>query len=92
MKLLAALFQKLFGGFAKRVLVGAGLGLASGAIALAVANYYISKIVAQAGALGQMAAILHLAGMDKAISIIIGAVIVRATIQSTKLSLTKAAK
>lgn len=92
MKLLFTLLQKLFGSMGKRVLVGAGLGLASGAIVLTVVNYYVGKITAQAGALGSMAGILHLAGMDKAISIIIGAVVVRATLQSTKLSLIKAGK
>lgn len=92
MKLLAALLQKLFGGALNRILVGAGLGLASGAIVLNVINFYIGKITSQAGALGSMAGILHLAGVDVAISIIIGAVVVRATISATKLSLIKAGK
>ncbi len=39
-----------------------------------------------------MAAILHLSGMDVAVSIVIGAVVVRATIGATKMSLTRAAK
>ena len=91
-KLLAAAITGTFGGLGKRVLVGMGLGLASGAIVLMVINYYINKIVASASRLGDMAAILHLAGMDVAVSIVIGAVIVRATIGATKLSLSKAAK
>ena len=91
-KLLSAAIMGTFGGLGKRVLVGMGLGLASGAIVLTVINYYINKIVASAGRLGDMAAILHLAGMDVAVSIVIGAVIVRATIGATKLSLSKAAK
>lgn len=90
--LLAKAVQGTFGGFGKRVLVGMGLGLASGAIVLTVINYYINKIVSSASRLGDMAAILHLAGMDVAISIVIGAVIVRATIGATKLSLSKGAK
>lgn len=89
---LAKLFQYLFGGMGKRVLVGMGLGIASGAISLVVINYYINKIVSSAGALGDMAAILHIGGMDTAISIVIGAVVVRASLGATKLSLTKAAK
>ncbi|MGP5437727.1 DUF2523 family protein [Psychrobacter alimentarius] len=91
-KLLSGAIVGTFGGLGKRVLVGMGLGLASGAIVLTVINYYVNKIVVSAGALGDMAAILHLAGMDVAISIVIGAVIVRATIGATKLSLSKAAK
>lgn len=91
-KLLAGAITGTFGGLGKRVLVGMGLGLASGAIVLMVINYYINKIVASASRLGDMAAILHLAGMDVAVSIVIGAVIVRATIGATKLSLSKAAK
>lgn len=90
--LLAKAVQGTFGGLGKRVLVGMGLGLASGAIVLTVINYYINKIVVSAGRLGDMAAILHLAGMDVAVSIVIGAVIVRATIGATKISLSKAAK
>ncbi len=92
MKLLATLLQKLFGGMGKRVLVGAGLGLASGAIVLNVVNFYIGKITSQAGALGAMAGILHLAGVDTAISIVIGACVVRASISATKLSLIKAGR
>lgn len=90
--LLAKAIQGTFGGLGKRVLVGMGLGLASGAVVLTVINYYINKIVMSASRLGDMAAILHLGGMDVAVSIIIGAVIVRATIGATKVSLTKAAK
>lgn len=89
---LTKVLQGLFGGMGKRVLVGMGLGFASGAISLAVINYYINKIVSSAGALGDMAAILHLGGMSTALSIIIGAVVVRASLGATKLSLTKLTK
>lgn len=92
MNSLASLLQKLIKGFGKNMLIGAGLGLASSAIVLTVVNHYINKIIASAGALGQMAAILHLGGMDIAISIVIGAVVVRATLVSTKLSLVKSQK
>lgn len=86
---LTKVLQGVFAGAGSTLLVGAGLGLATGAIVLTVINYYIGKITASAGALGDMAAILHLGGMDAAISIIIGAVVVRATLSATKLSLTK---
>lgn len=91
-KLLYALLEKLTAGLAKRVLVGAGLGVATGMITLTVINYYIGKIQAQAGALGDMAAILHLGGLDTAISIIIGACVVRASLVSAKLSIVRAGK
>ena len=49
-----------------------------------------SKIQQQAGLLGDMAGIAHLGGLDKAISILIGAVIIRATILASQAFLTKA--
>lgn len=88
----AVVMRGLFGGMGKRILLGMGLGLVSGGITLVVINYYINKIVASAGAMGDMAAILHIGGMDTAISIVIGAIVVRATMGATKLSLSKAAK
>lgn len=91
-KVLFALFEKLTAGLAKRVLVGAGLGLASGVITLTVINFYIAKIQAQSGTLGDMAAILHIGGLDTAISIIIGACVVRASLMAAKLSIIKAGK
>lgn len=92
MPIIAGIISFFLAGFGKRVLLGMGLGLLSGALVLIVINYYINRIVNSAGALGDMAAILHIGGMDTAISIIIGAVVVRATLGATKLSLSKAAK
>lgn len=86
---LTKVLQGITGGAAGGLLAGAGLGLASGLIVLTVINYYINKIVQSAGALGDMAALLHIGGMDTAISIVIGAVVVRATLSATKLSLTR---
>lgn len=84
---LAKLLQSLFKGLGSTVLTSLGIGFLSGSIALVVINYYIGKIVAQAGFLGDMAAILHLGGMDTAISIVIGACVVRASLAASKLSL-----
>lgn len=89
-KFLTLLFGGLAGSIIKKVLVGAGLGVATGAILLTVINFYIGKIQQQAGLIGDMAGIAHLAGLDVAISIIIGAVVVRATLQATKVFVTKA--
>ncbi|OBX51696.1 DUF2523 family protein [Moraxella nonliquefaciens] len=84
---LARLLQGLFTGFGATVLTSLGIGFMSGAIALIVLNYYIGKIVSQAGFLGDMAAILQLGGFDTAISIVIGATVVRASLAASKLSL-----
>ena len=89
---LSTLFKGLIAGGFGSVLAGAGLGLASGALVLTVINYYINQISSSAGALGDMAAILHIGGMDTAISIVIGAVVVRAFLGATKLSLVKGKK
>lgn len=92
LRALYLLLTSLISGLGRRVLIGAGLGLASGAITLQVINYYIGQIQAQAGLLGAMASILHIGGLDKAISIIIGACVIRASLSAVKLSLVKASK
>jgi len=81
----------LSGGF-KTILVGAGLGLATSQFVLALTNRYISSALnGVSGIGGSMVAFLGLSGADVAISIIIGAVVARATINSLKISLVKAA-
>lgn len=90
LKSLYAMLVGLFAGMGKKILVGLGVGLASGLITLQVINYYIDQIQQQAGMLGAMASILHLGGLDKAISVIIGACVIRATLSAVKLSLVKA--
>lgn len=89
-KLLTLILGDFAGSALKKLLVGAGLGIITGAIVLTVLNYYIGKIQQQAGFLGDMAGIAHLGGLDTAISVIIGAVVVRATLGATKLSIVKA--
>ena len=89
-KLLTLILGDFAGSALKKLLVGAGLGIVTGAIVLTVLNYYIGKIQQQAGFLGDMAGIAHLGGLDTAISVIIGAVVVRATLGATKLSIVKA--
>ncbi len=82
----------LFGKLGKQILVSLGLGIATGGTTLAVINYYIDKIIAQANTLGDMASILSLGGLDTAISIIIGAVVTRATLSASKISIQKMGK
>lgn len=56
-----------------QVLAGAGLGLATTTAFNAFLNYYKNKAIYELGQLGEVAGLLGLAGLDKAISIIIGA-------------------
>lgn len=89
-KILSLVLANFAGSAIKKLLLGAGLGIATGAIVLTVLNFYIGKVQQQAGLLGDMAGIAHLGGLDVALSIIIGAVVVRATLQATKIFVTKA--
>lgn len=65
----------------KRVLVGAGVGLVTGAVMLVVFNYYVTMLVNEFQAIdSSYVGLLGLMGVDKAVSIIIGAYAVRLTI------------
>ena len=91
---LVGLFSKLFSGFSKTglktMLLGAGIGLASAGISLVVINYFISKIVEVSGDIGYgVVGIFGLAGLDKAMSIIIGAYVLKALLSKGKLSFKK---
>lgn len=89
-KLLTAILGGFAGSLVKKLLVGAGLGVATGAIVLTVVNYYVRKVQQQAGLIGDMAGIAHIAGLDVAMSIIIGSIVVRASLQSMKVFIVKA--
>ena len=56
-----------------QILAGAGIGLASMTAFTAFADYYKSQAIQQFGELGLVSGLLGLAGLDKAISIVIGA-------------------
>lgn len=75
----------------RKVLLSAGLGLASGAFFTILINLYIDKAV---NSLGQIPAsilgLLGLFGFDKALSIIIGALVMRASINAMQISFRKA--
>ncbi|OPH38123.1 DUF2523 family protein [Moraxella equi] len=94
--LLKKLLDLVLQGSLKNVLLGAGLGVASSAISFAVINYYIGKLVnylSNFGTAGQFGnaviALFGIAGLDVAFSIIIGAYVVKFTIKSTRLFITK---
>ncbi len=94
---LIGLFSKLFNGLSKtgikKLLLGAGIGLASAGVSLIVINYFISKIVEVSGSIGYgVVGIFGLAGIDKALSIIIGAHVLKVMLSQGKLSFKKLAK
>ncbi|WP_201617449.1 DUF2523 family protein [Psychrobacter urativorans] len=91
---LIGLFSKLFSGFSKTglktVLLGAGIGLASAGVSLVVINYFVSKIVDVSGDIGYgVIGIFGIAGMDKAMSIIIGSYVLKAMLSKGSLSFRK---
>lgn len=91
---LVGLFGKLLNGFSKNglkaMMLGAGIGLASAGVSLIVINYFISKITEMTGSIGYgVAGLFGLAGLDKAMSIIIGAYVLKAMLQQGTLSFRK---
>jgi|TARA_R110000751_G_scaffold84711_1_gene169302 hypothetical protein len=56
-----------------QILTGAGLGLVSTAVLTTFIDYYKSQAIANLGQLGLVSGILGLSGLDKALSIVIGA-------------------
>jgi hypothetical protein len=73
---------------AKNMLTGAGLGLATAGFILTVLNHYIDSFAQSMNGL-QIVGLLAISGVDVAMSVIIGALVTRATIQSQSISLTK---
>lgn len=91
---LIGLFSKLLSGFSKNglkaILLGAGIGLASAGVSLVIINYFIAKIVEMSGDIGYgVVGFLGLAGFDKAMSIIIGAYVLKVVIAQGALSFRK---
>lgn len=87
---LISLFKGLQKGWLKDVLTGAGLTLGTSAVVLTALNTAISKVRDDVGQMSaELLALMHLSGIDVAMSIIIGAIVTRHTLQSTKLTLKK---
>lgn len=72
-KLLSALLKNNNGVWISQILTGAGLGLASFAGLNMFINYYQGKLIASMSNMGQVTGLLGIAGVDDAISMIIGA-------------------
>lgn len=89
--ILFGLTSWLLSNFAKQVLLGAGLTLVSGAVINIVLTTYINKAIAASSQIDSTyLGLLSISGLDHAISIIIGALIARATLLAANLSFKKA--
>lgn len=81
----------LLSNFAKKVLLGAGVTIVSGAVINIVLTTYINKAIAASSQIDSTyLGLLSISGLDHAISIIIGALIARATLLAANLSFKKA--
>lgn len=88
--LLFGLTSWLLSNFAKKVLLGAGVTLITGAVINAILTAYINKALNATGQIDQTyLGLLSISGLDHAISIIIGALIARATLLAANISFTK---
>ena len=88
--LLIAVFTFITGDLIKKLLLGAGIGLASGAIFKAVLNVFIDKMITSLGGVGSsFLQLCGLFGLDKCLSIIVGALAMRAAIMAMQLSFSK---
>ncbi len=84
------LFTVLLSSAFSRVLLGAGLGLISGAGILTLLNYFIGQATSNlTSGSGVILGFLHLIGLDTFLSITLGALVTKATIQSAELTLKK---
>lgn len=89
--ILFGLTSWLLSNFAKKVLLGAGVTLVSGAVINIVLTTYINKAIAASSQIDSTyLGLLSISGLDHAISIIIGALIARATLLAANLSFKKA--
>lgn len=70
---LATLFKNLSDSWLGQVLLGAGLGLATVVGLSTFSDYYKRQALSAFGELGSVTGLLGLAGVDKAISVVVGA-------------------
>lgn len=84
--LLKRLLDSFADGFLNRLLKGAGISLLSGTLILTVINHLIAKFLSDFFVVGDLAALVGVGGLDQCISIVISAVIARATISSSSMS------
>lgn len=89
-KIIFTIGTYLLGSALKRILVGAGLGLVSSQVILSITNTYIGKAITNLNfSAGPALQFLGLSGADVALSVLIGALIARATLEASKIGLKK---
>lgn len=89
--ILFGLTSWLLSNFAKKVLIGAGVTIVSGAVINIILTTYINKAISATNQIDSTyLGLLSISGLDHAISIIIGALIARATLLAANLSFKKA--
>lgn len=87
---LISLFKGLQKGWLRDVLTGADLTLGTSAIALTALDTAVSKLKNDLNSIsGSLLNLMALAGIDVAMSIILGAVVARHTLQAGKLTVQK---
>lgn len=80
-------------GFLKNVLTGAGLTLASTAGVMTLLNQYIGTIKSGTSSFSyELLALMHLSGFDYALSIVLSALVSRATMNTAGLTLSRIKK
>ncbi|TNL43666.1 DUF2523 family protein [Acinetobacter bereziniae] len=90
--LLFAIGSWLLSNFAKKVLLGAGVAIVSSAIINGILSKFIQKAIDASSSVDPTyLGLLSISGIDQAISIIIGALVARATIVASSMSLKKLA-
>ncbi len=90
MSSLAALLKSLNKGWLKDILSGAGLTLGTAAASMIIINQFIDRLRSNIGGIpSDILSLVHIAGFDYAISIILGAIVTAATFGASKLSLRK---
>lgn len=88
--ILFGLTSWLLSNFAKKVLLGAGVTIVSGAVINIILTTYINKAISASTQIDPTyLGLLSISGLDHAISIIIGALIARATLLAANLSFKK---
>lgn len=90
-KILFALGSWLLTNFARKVLLGAGVAIVSSAVINTVLTSFINKAINASSSIDPTyLGLLSISGLDVAISIVIGALIARATIVAAQVSFKKA--
>lgn len=87
--LLKKLIESLIDGFLSRVIKGAGISIISGTLILTVINFLINKFLTDFFIVGDLTSLVGVSGLDQCISIVMSALIARAMISSTNLTVGK---